>query len=141
VYNKQVHNIKSWDASVILFPTINDKSNEIIRIIFYTKVCNIMSDGVQTTEGCTGYWRVYRLLKGVQATEGVKISISTDRNVDNEFIPGYSQKYVHPSVACTPFSSLYTLQLSVHPSVVCTPFSSLYTLQLCLRMYLATSWW
>ena len=40
--------IKSRDASVILFPTINDKSsepsNEIIRIIFYTKVCNIMSD-------------------------------------------------------------------------------------------------
>jgi hypothetical protein len=30
--------------------------------------------------------------KGVQATEGVKISISTDRNVNNEFIPGYSQK-------------------------------------------------
>jgi hypothetical protein len=24
--------------------------------------------------------------------KGVKISISTDRNVDNEFIPGYSQK-------------------------------------------------
>ena len=40
--------IKSWDASVILYPTINDKSpepsNEIIWIIFYTKVCNIMSD-------------------------------------------------------------------------------------------------
>jgi hypothetical protein len=31
-------------------------------------------------------WRVYRLLKGV------KISISTDRNVDSEFIPGYSKK-------------------------------------------------
>jgi hypothetical protein len=30
--------------------------------------------------------RMYRLLKGV------KISISTDRNVDNEFIPGYSKK-------------------------------------------------
>jgi len=28
----------------------------------------------------------------VPATKGVKISISTDRNVDNEFIPGYSQK-------------------------------------------------
>jgi hypothetical protein len=28
---------------------------------------------------------VYRLLKGV------KISISTDRNVDNEFIPGYAK--------------------------------------------------
>jgi hypothetical protein len=40
--------IKLRDASVILFPTINDKSpdpsNEIIRIIFYTKVCNIISD-------------------------------------------------------------------------------------------------
>jgi hypothetical protein len=30
--------------------------------------------------------RVYRLPKGV------KISISTDRNVNNEFIPGYSKK-------------------------------------------------
>jgi hypothetical protein len=29
---------------------------------------------------------VYRLLKGV------KISILMDRNIDNEFIPGYSQK-------------------------------------------------
>jgi hypothetical protein len=29
---------------------------------------------------------VYRLFKGV------KISISTDRNVNNEFIPGYSKK-------------------------------------------------
>jgi len=29
---------------------------------------------------------VYRLLKGVE------ISISTDRNVTNEFIPGYGQK-------------------------------------------------
>jgi hypothetical protein len=29
--------------------------------------------------------RVYRLLKGV------KISISTDRNVNNEFVPGYGQ--------------------------------------------------
>jgi hypothetical protein len=32
-----------------LFPTIDDKSpepsNEIIRIIFYAKVCNIISDG------------------------------------------------------------------------------------------------
>jgi hypothetical protein len=25
--------------------------------------------------------------------KGVKISIFTDRNVNNEFIPGYSQKY------------------------------------------------
>jgi hypothetical protein len=29
---------------------------------------------------------VYKLLKGV------KISISTDRNVNNEFIPGYGKK-------------------------------------------------
>jgi hypothetical protein len=40
--------IKSWDASVILFPTLIDKSpdpsNELIRIIFDTKVCNIISD-------------------------------------------------------------------------------------------------
>jgi hypothetical protein len=33
-------------------------------------------------------WR-YRLLKGV------KISISTDRNVNNEFIPGYGKKIRH----------------------------------------------
>ena len=32
--------------------------------------------------------RVYRLLKGVT------ISISTDRNINNEFIPSYSQKLV-----------------------------------------------
>jgi hypothetical protein len=32
---------------------------------------------------------VYRLLKGV------KISISTDRNVNNEFIPGYSKNLKH----------------------------------------------
>ena len=31
--------------------------------------------------------RVYRLLKGV------KISISTDRNVNNEFILGYDKKW------------------------------------------------
>jgi hypothetical protein len=40
--------IKSRDASVILIPTLIDKShdpsNELIRIIFYTKVCNINSD-------------------------------------------------------------------------------------------------
>ena len=30
--------------------------------------------------------RVYRLMNGV------KISISTDRNVNNEFIPGYSKQ-------------------------------------------------
>jgi hypothetical protein len=30
--------------------------------------------------------RVYRLLKGV------KVSISTDRNLDGEFIPGYRQQ-------------------------------------------------
>jgi hypothetical protein len=39
--------IKSRDASVILIPTLIDKShdpsNELIRIIFYTKVCNINS--------------------------------------------------------------------------------------------------
>ena len=28
----------------------------------------------------------------VQATEGVKISISTDGNVNNVYIPGYSKK-------------------------------------------------
>jgi hypothetical protein len=31
--------------------------------------------------------RVYRLMNGV------KISISTDRNVNNEFIPGYSKQW------------------------------------------------
>jgi hypothetical protein len=40
--------IKSRDASIILFPTLIDKSpdpsNELIRLIFYTKVCNIISD-------------------------------------------------------------------------------------------------
>jgi hypothetical protein len=40
--------IKSRDASVILYPALIDKSpdpsNELIRIIFYTKVCNIISD-------------------------------------------------------------------------------------------------
>jgi hypothetical protein len=42
--------IKSRDASVILIPTLIDKSpdpsNELIRIIFYTKVCNNMIIGV-----------------------------------------------------------------------------------------------
>ena len=40
--------IKSGNASIILFPTLLDKSpdpsNEIIQIIFYAKVCNIISD-------------------------------------------------------------------------------------------------
>ena len=40
--------IKSRNASIILFLTLIDKSpdpsNELIRIIFYTKVCNIISD-------------------------------------------------------------------------------------------------
>jgi hypothetical protein len=40
--------IKSRDASVILFAMLIDKSpdpsNGLIRIIFYTKVCNIISD-------------------------------------------------------------------------------------------------
>ena len=40
--------IKSRDASVILFQMLIDKSpdpsNELIWIIFYTKVCNIISD-------------------------------------------------------------------------------------------------
>ena len=40
--------IKSRDASVILIPTLIDESldpsNELIRIIFYTMVCNIISD-------------------------------------------------------------------------------------------------
>jgi hypothetical protein len=38
----------SRDLIISVEPTINDKSpepsNEIIRIIFYTKVCNIMFD-------------------------------------------------------------------------------------------------
>ena len=40
--------IKSRDAYIILFPTLIDKSpdpsNELLRIIFYTKLCNIISD-------------------------------------------------------------------------------------------------
>ena len=41
--------IKSWDASVILFPMLIDESSDpsyelVIRIVFYTRVCNIISD-------------------------------------------------------------------------------------------------
>jgi hypothetical protein len=42
-------------ASIILFPTLIDKSpdtsNELIRIIFYTKVCNINSDAEANKKG------------------------------------------------------------------------------------------
>ena len=43
--------VKSRDASIILFPTLIDRSpdssNELLRIIFYTKVCNIISNADQ----------------------------------------------------------------------------------------------
>ena len=46
--NSLINLIKAENKIARLFPTLIDKSpdpsNELIRIIFYTKVCNIISD-------------------------------------------------------------------------------------------------